>query len=115
MTDSSATASLSQSGYVSVLVQGSSISSNEDEFKDTHETGSENQGRSATLSVLDVLSVPKPSALIRKCKVLTNRGSGGKRRHASTSSSSACFEPKKANPLQLVKKFPGLGLATGCV
>ena len=107
MGDSSATASSSQSGYVSVLVQGSSTSSDEDEFEHTHETGSENQGRSATLSVLDVLRAPKPSALNRKCKVLTNRGRGGKHRRASTSSSSTCSEPKKVTPFQRVKEFPG--------
>ena len=38
MADSSATASSSQSGYVSVLVQGSSTLLDEDEFEDTHET-----------------------------------------------------------------------------
>ena len=107
MADSSVTASSSQSGYVSVLVQGSSTSSDEDEFEDTHETGSENQGHSATLSVLDVLRAPKPSALNRKRKVLTNRGRGGKHRRASTSSSSTCSEPKKVTPFQRVKEFPG--------
>ena len=66
MADSSATASSSRSGYVSVLVQGSSTSSDEEEFEDTHETGSENQGHSTTLSVMEVLLAPKPSALNRK-------------------------------------------------
>ena len=80
MADSSVTSSSSQCAYVSVLVQGSSTLSDEDEFKDTHETGSENQGCSATLSVLDVLRAPKPSALNRKRKVLTNRGRGGNSR-----------------------------------
>ena len=107
MADSSVTASSSQSGYVSVLVQGSSTLSDKDEFEDTHETGSENQECSATLLVLDVLRTPKPSALNRKRKVLTNRGRGGKRRHASTLSSSTCSEPKKVSPFQWVKEFPG--------
>ena len=42
----------------------------EDEFEDTHETGNENQGRSATLSVLDVLRAPKPSAFNKNTKFL---------------------------------------------
>ena len=106
MADSSATVSSSQNGYVSVLVQGSSTSSDKDEFEDTHETGSKNQGRSATRSVLDVLHSPKPSVLNGKRKVLTNLGRGGKRRSAPTSSLSTCSEPKKVTPFQQVKEFP---------
>ena len=77
----------------SVCLEGSAESSSSD-----YEEGS------TAASLLDVLRAPKTSELNRKRKVLSNRGTRGRRRKTSSSTSS---EPKSITPQQRVKEYPG--------